>query len=397
MNALPKTTLPEQREAYVIGGIVDQHGLDTNPRSLEIANRIGELGQIFWSGMNTSVYDMGYADPGYPFSHDAQLDEFASAAAHNMATKMVFWLPGSRNSEEYAKYFRQRELGSMAPRKDIFLVGMTATHGATGQEQYNEGLRFVKETSANLALAYDYETNNSMVVAPEETNYHESTDLDVTVRGLMEMAYLRSQLTFTRSTVVDGQPVDWDSDLVYPTLRDVVNFCIEKGAYKPFLGTTAGHFAAKIADNEFLTSRRKTNFNNLGSTGLVKVVTDGPDRVVAMGGKPSVGGQSQRIVFENHPERDSIVHFHCPIKSGSNVPVVSQREYECGSHECGENTSAGLSVVDDGIEAVYLDNHGPNIVFHHDENPTKITEFIQDNFDLTRKTGGYQLIGGTDA
>jgi hypothetical protein len=136
---------------------------------------------------------------------------------------------------------------------------------------------------------------------------------------------------------------------------------------------------------------RKTNFNNLGTTGLVRVVTDGPDQVVAMGGRPSVGGQSQRIVFDKHPERDSIVHFHCPPKPGSKIPVVSQREYECGSHECGLNTSDGLALVDDGIEAVMLDNHGPNIVFHHGEDPAKIKEFIQDNFDLTQKTGGYAL------
>jgi len=210
------------------------------------------------------------------------------------------------------------------------------------------------------------------------------------------IAYLRSQLTFTRSTVIGGEPVDWNSPEVFHVLREVVNFCIDNDAYKPFLGVTAGHFAAKIGPEEFLTSRRKTNFNNLNSTGLVRVVTDGPDRVVAMGGKPSVGGQSQRIVFADHPERDTIVHFHCPLRPGSNVPIVSQRAFECGSHECGDNTSKGLAVVENGIEAVFLDNHGPNIVFSHTENANKVKQFIGDNFDLTRKTGGYQLDQGLE-
>jgi hypothetical protein len=147
----------------------------------------------------------------------------------------------------------------------------------------------------------------------------------------------------------------------------------------------------KIADDKFLTSRRKTNFNNLNSTGLVEVKTDGPDKVVAIGSKPSVGGQSQRIVFEQNPERDCIVHFHCPTKPGSNVPVVSQREFECGSHECGQNTADGLAMLEDGIEVVYLDNHGPNIVFNHNIDPNRVIKFIDDNFDLTQKTGGYQL------
>jgi hypothetical protein len=124
---------------------------------------------------------------------------------------------------------------------------------------------------------------------------------------------------------------------------------------------------------------------------LVRVVTDGPDNVIAYGSKPSVGGQSQRIVFDEHKGENCIVHFHCPIKPGSNVPIVSQREYECGSHECGQNTSRGLEVVDDGIKAVYLDNHGPNIVFNDGKDARGVQDFISDNFDLSKKTGGYQV------
>jgi len=391
MRELSPEPIPAIREAYIVGGAETKEALDANPKSIEIAKRVAELARVFWISMDTTAVDAAPSDPRNPFLSDTYLDEVTLDMASDYSIKMVFWLPGHISHESYVQNLRKNEVRGNPPRKDIFLIGMTATHGATGEEQYNEGLRFVKENSANLTLAYDYETEKSMVVAPEETTYHESDDLDLTLRGLMEMAYLRSQLTFTRSTVVGGEPVDWNSELVYPTLREVVNFCIDKGAYKPFLGVTAGHFAAKIAKNEFLTSRRKTNFNNLNSTGLVKVVTDGEDKVVAMGGKPSVGGQSQRIVFEEHPERDSIVHFHCPLKEGSDVPVVPQREYECGSHECGQNTSDGLSLVDDGIEAVYLDNHGPNVVFSHEENPKKINEFLMDNFDFTKKTGGYQL------
>ena len=44
---------------------------------------------------------------------------------------------------------------------------------------------------------------------------------------------------------------------------------------------------------------------------------------------------------------------------------------------------------DGAIEAVYLDNHGPNIVFRHDVDPQKVIDFIEENFDLTGKTGGY--------
>lgn len=272
-------------------------------------------------------------------------------------------------------------------RKDIFLVGFKTTCGATEDEQYLAGLNLLKESSCNLVLANDVKTRTNMIITPEEARYHVSTDRDMVLKMLVEMAYLRSHLSFTRSTVVAGESVSWDSDLVPDSLRKAVDFCIESGAYKPFRGSTVGHFACKVDDKTFLTSKRKTNFNDLKKIGLVKVVTDGPDTVIAYGSKPSVGGQSQRIIFSEHNDYDCIVHFHCPLKAGSTVPVVSQREYECGSHECGQNTSNGLKQFGN-LSAVMLDNHGPNIVFHHSIDPQEVIDFIKANFDLSGKTGG---------
>jgi hypothetical protein len=275
-------------------------------------------------------------------------------------------------------------------RKDIFLVGFKTTSGATEQEQFLAGLGLCKGASCNLVLANDLRTKVNMVITPEEAAYHVTTDRQEALRGLVEMAVLRSHLTFTRSTIVAGDPVPWNSELVPTALRTVVDFCIQEGAYKPFRGATVGHFAAKLNDTTFLTSRRKTNFNELSKLGLVKVQTDGPDSVIAFGSKPSVGGQSQRIVFTEHPDCNCIVHFHCPIKSGSLVPAVSQREFECGSHECGQNTSRGLQKFGN-LYAVYLKQHGPNIVFNHNIDPVEVINFIQANFDLSQKTGGYTI------
>lgn len=278
-------------------------------------------------------------------------------------------------------------------RKDIFLIGFKQTSGATLQEQYIAGLNLLKESSCNLVLANDRETRLNMVITPEEAKYHVTPNREEALIGLVEMAYLRSHLTFTRSTVIDGKPIPWDSDLVPSALRTVVDYCIEKGAYKPFRGATVGHFACKVDDTTFLTSKRKTNFNDLDANGLVMVKTDGPDSVIAYGSKPSVGGQSQRIVFNEHAGYDCIVHFHCPIKPGSKIPQVSQREYECGSHECGSNTSGGLAQVDDDILAVYLIEHGPNIVFKRTVDPQKVIKVVEDNFDLNDKTGGPVSLG----
>jgi hypothetical protein len=277
-------------------------------------------------------------------------------------------------------------------RKDIYLVGFKQTDGATPEEQYVAGLNLLKGASCNLVLANDTKTHLNMVITPEEAKYHVTTDRVTALKGLVEMAYLRSHLTFTRSTVVEGESILWDSDLVPASLRAVVDYCIQKGAYKPFRGATVGHFACKVDDTTFLTSKRKTNFNDLEANGLVKVTTDGPDSVIAYGSKPSVGGQSQRIVFTEHQDYDCIVHFHCPIKPGSPVPQVSQREYECGSHECGRNTSRGLAKFGN-LSAVYLTEHGPNIVFNRSIDPQEVISFIEANFDLNEKTGGPVSLG----
>ena len=275
-------------------------------------------------------------------------------------------------------------------RKDIFLVSFKATAGATGKEQYLAALNGLKRSSSNLVFANDVETGNCMVVTPEEARYHETADREEALRRLVEMVSLRSHLMFTRSVVVAGEPVPWSSELVPDALRLVVDHCIRGGAYKTFRGSTVGHFATKLGQTTFLTSRRKTNFNKLDEVGLVRIETDGPDSVIAHGSKPSVGGQSQRIVFMDHPDMDCIAHFHCPIREGSRVPQVSQRAFECGSHECGQNTSSGLMQFGN-LMAVYLKEHGPNVVFPRNIDPQEVTDFIEANFDLSKKTGGYQL------
>lgn len=274
-----------------------------------------------------------------------------------------------------------------AKRKDIFLVAFKTTCGATENEQYIAGLNLLKQNSCNLVLANDTKTRTNMIITPEEARYHVTTNREQALENLVEMTLLRSHLTFTRSTVVAGIPVAWDSPLIPATLRKVVEHCVARGAYKVFRGATVGHFAFQLSPTQFLTSIRKSNFNDIAKHGLVLIKTDGPDSVIAYGAKPSVGGQSQRIVFSEHPEYNCIVHFHCPIRSGSLVKTVSQREYECGSHECGQNTSNGLTQFGP-LSAVYLENHGPNIVFHDSIDPQLVVKFIEENFDLEGKTGG---------
>lgn len=278
-------------------------------------------------------------------------------------------------------------------RKDIFLVGFKTTSNGTQDEQFNKGLNLMKKSSANLVLANDVVTRKNFIITPEEGVYGKDMTRDECLEELVDIAYHRTHLSFTNSTVIAGNPVPWSDERVPSTLRSVVDWCIEKNAYKEFNGATTGHFAAKLGDNKFLTSIRKTNFNDIGSNGMVLVETDGDDSVIAYGVKPSVGGQSQRIIFDKFKETDCIVHFHCPLKENhlDNIPVVSQREYECGSHECGENTARGLGVFGN-LLCVMLDNHGPNIVFNNSIDPQEVITFIENNFDLSSSTSGFQKV-----
>jgi len=270
-------------------------------------------------------------------------------------------------------------------RKDIFLVGFKQTYGATEDEQYATGLKLCKRSSCNLVLANDTKTKLNMIITPEEARYHVTTNRSEVLEKLVDMTHLRSGLTYVRTNVISDEPIPWNDD-VPSTFKKVVEHCIDNNAYKIFNNVTVGHFAFKLG-NEIFSSRRKTNYNNIKEVGLTKVKETGELTMDAYGGKPSTGTTSQRMIFAEHPECNCVIHFHCEKKESSIVPVVEQRPYECGSLECAKNTSTGMKKFGN-LKAVFLKHHGPNIIFNNNIDPDEVIEFIENNFDLSSKTGG---------
>lgn len=399
------------RIVHVIGGgtfaPVKAHLALCAPAFGKTAKQLAELSKTKFDKMDVSVHLTAMCDGGDPdLRTNADISALIDKIVDDPLSKVVFMnaalvdFDGHVNSPEERLSSANNYVMELAPakkmvgkfrrtRKDLFVVAFKTTAGATEDEQYKAGLNLLKASSVNLVLANDVITRKNMIITPEEARYHVTTDREEALANLVDMAWHRSHLTFTQSKVVAGHPVPWSDERIPASLRAVVDHLIARGAYKVFRGATVGHFATKLTDKTFLTSMRKTNFNDLAKNGLVLVETDGPDTVLAYGAKPSVGGQSQRIIFRDHPGMDCVAHAHVPLKPSprDDIPVRSQREVECGSHACGKNTSDGLKQFGN-LKAVMLDNHGPNIIFSKDIDPQEVIDFIEANFDLEQKTGG---------
>jgi hypothetical protein len=370
------------------------------------------------SGYSTKLTLTRMADPSSAYETNDDMKRLAEEIIASEQTKILFWNPaicdytGQIDGVKPHRKAQRLKTGAgqqtmaltpaekivssfRASRKDLFLVAFKTTTSATEDEMYLSGLQLLKNSHINLVLVNDVVTRLNMVVCPEEARYHVTTERVEAIEGLVEMAILRSQCRFTRSIVTTNPGVQWNSSLISENLRKVVEHCIKRGAYRPLETkahgqVTVGHFAVRGPEGKIITTKRWSNFNHIQETGMVLLEPIDKDKVIAHGGKPSVGGQSQRIIFTEHQDLDNIVHFHCPLKPGADkkIPIRPQRPYECGSHECGKNTSDGLQEVEDGIWAVMLEKHGPNIVYRNDVPAQRVIDFIERYFDLDQKTGG---------
>ncbi len=282
-------------------------------------------------------------------------------------------------------------------RKDIFLVAFKATAGATEREAYRAGLTLLKRASANLVFANDVRAHHNMIVTPEEFPYH-APSRDEALRTLVEMIRDRTALTFVRTEVHGDERADpvalSEAGAIPPCFVPVLSHLIARGAYKPFLGKTSGHFGCLVLDPSLpfvrIASIRKVGHNRALEDGMARILGTEGGRIVASGAKPSVGEHTQQRIYERFAgEVHAIVHFHSPLRAGvTDVPVAPQRPFECGSVQCGENTADHMVEVSPGIFAVHLDGHGPNIAFHRDVAAERVIAFIEERFDLDDKTGG---------
>jgi len=325
-------------------------------------------------------------------------------------------------------------------RKDIFLVGFkTVTAEGDEKAMFEAGLNLLKKASCNLVLVNDLSpfdvggARKNLIVTPEVAPYGNSIfNRQAMLEELVEMTVQRAGLSFSKTNVLtpEAHPALSAQIKLQPwreapeALQKVVDFCAQQGAYKPFNGVTVGHFgwrerfeAGGYTDPSqfgtglgpkperltFWSSRRKKDFNKEADRDLVKVEVIN-DHVRAWGAKPSAGARSQAQVFKDHPDYDCVVHFHCWDRDFvdqfdalspefDNIPHRRQQFLECGSHQCGKNTSDGMKEFDLGegvkVKAVMLEKHGPNILFRSSDDPQKVIDFIKRNFNFDASTSQY--------
>lgn len=298
-------------------------------------------------------------------------------------------------SDKIIKKIRER-------RKDIFLVAFKATAGFEAQDTYSAGLRLLKQTSANLVFANDVRNHTNVIVTPEEFPYW-ADNRKGGIRTLARLIGARTQLDFVRTEVVENEKASinefHEKGIIPQNFVPVLRHLINSGAFKPFLGKTAGHFGCKVESQDHypalrLSSVRKVNHNNVFEEGMARVYGYLNGKIQAGGAKPSVGEHTQHQIYERLGDKvHSIVHFHCPRKDDpmipeGKIPLASQQPFECGSVQCGENTANNMKEVARNIWAVHLEGHGPNIAFHKDEPAEHVINVIEQGWHLGSKSGG---------
>lgn len=134
------------------------------------------------------------------------------------------------------------------------------------------------------------------------------------------------------------------SRLIPQNFSEVIHYLVEKNVFwiwsDEFTEFTIGHFAVKTDHGDFFTSYRYNRPEEIIQQGLMNL-------------------RKKDI----KTPKDCVVHFHCPA-----LPHYTDGETE------------------NGILCKFFENHGPNIYFNHDVDSSHIIKFIEDNFDLSKRT-----------
>lgn len=182
-----------------------------------------------------------FADPTSSIHTLNDVEGVARGYIADPQTKIVFWNPTMVEYPEHTLFLTNEDgdpvLSSPLPdpqriprfikdkRPDIFLVVFQTTSGLTVEEQKENALILLKKTSANIVFAKDTSTEWNMVVTAEQSVYHQTTDKEVALAGLVEMALHRSQTQWLRAVLLSQTPPTLPEEAA-ALFDEVSEFCV---------------------------------------------------------------------------------------------------------------------------------------------------------------------------
>lgn len=159
-----------------------------------------------------------FADPTSSLQTLADVESVARSYVADPKAKIVFWNPTLVDYPSHTLVLTNEEgdpvLSSPLPsphriprfikdkRPDVFLVVFQTTSGASEDEQKRQAVSLLEKTNANLVLAKDNASDVHMVVGSEHSAYHVTTDKEVALAGLVEMALHRANSPLVRSVLL---------------------------------------------------------------------------------------------------------------------------------------------------------------------------------------------------
>lgn len=182
-----------------------------------------------------------FADPTSSIHTLNDVEGVARGYIADPQTKIVFWNPTMVEYPDHTLFLTNEDgdpvLSSPLPdpqriprfikdkRPDIFLVVFQTTSGLTVEEQKDNALVLLKKTGANMVFAKDTSTEWNMVVTAEQSVYHQTTDKEVALAGLVEMALHRSQTQWLRSVLLSQSPPQLPQEAAC-VFDEISEFCV---------------------------------------------------------------------------------------------------------------------------------------------------------------------------
>lgn len=184
-----------------------------------------------------------FADPTSSIHTLNDVEGVARGYIADPQTKIVFWNPTVVEYPDHTLFLTNEDgdpvLSSPLPdpqriprfikdkRPDIFLVVFQTTSGLTLEEQKDNAMLLLKKTSANMVFAKDAATEWNMVVTAEQSVYHQTTDKEVALAGLVEMTLHRSQTQWLRAILLSQSSPTLPEEAC-SVFDEVSEFCVVK-------------------------------------------------------------------------------------------------------------------------------------------------------------------------